>query len=576
MKKLILSLLLLSRAWAATSHDFISQHGITWTFDQAYSAGQFANGDWWVLGPITVTDITPRSVVTNAVVSGATLHGSMVNPSVGTSQGWDSRIQQNGYSSNLNVGLNLPLTVANGSSLMSARSYLTYGTGQHESRLQSIAVLTVLSSEPAAGAFRPHYVGSDKAIYWTTNDLDFSKLKSLSGVTGNASIATQVTRFERPWIEKNTSWTGRYIHPNDNQPDYGKDISRHLGEALLTLNMDYPNAEKELLLIQIVQYGLDVYGAAKNGGIWEDLGGHNHGRKMPMLFAGWMLGDTNILWWANRTNKHIFQCDRQFFYVSQADANREHAPHGSTEGTNVTLRAHMPASDTDGRQRDPYPDASVGLPEWGEQHTKQAIRDGSNYGVTYRHIVSCSLIGHVLAAQVMGLKDEWNNNSVFDYFDRYFSPGESLSGSETISDFIKDFWNTHRVAEGASLWTLGSGVYDPWSGLTGGGAPISIPSIPTNVQATASIGSIAITWTGGTNVDAYGIKRSTNNADFSVIGGSDATAFSDTSVVSGVTYYYRVNASNENGTSGDSASASATALSTSLPSYSNREGKRRR
>lgn len=41
----------------------ISQYGITWTFDQPYEAGQYATGDWWVVGdPLTVVDIDPKKV----------------------------------------------------------------------------------------------------------------------------------------------------------------------------------------------------------------------------------------------------------------------------------------------------------------------------------------------------------------------------------------------------------------------------------------------------------------------------------------------------------------------------------
>ncbi|MBX3465197.1 MAG: hypothetical protein KF830_18675, partial [Planctomycetes bacterium] len=39
----------------------VGQWGITWTFDQAYQVGQFCNGDWWVVGPVTVTSITPAT-----------------------------------------------------------------------------------------------------------------------------------------------------------------------------------------------------------------------------------------------------------------------------------------------------------------------------------------------------------------------------------------------------------------------------------------------------------------------------------------------------------------------------------
>jgi len=37
----------------------LTQHGITWKFDKQYETGTFANGDYWVVGPITVTSISP-------------------------------------------------------------------------------------------------------------------------------------------------------------------------------------------------------------------------------------------------------------------------------------------------------------------------------------------------------------------------------------------------------------------------------------------------------------------------------------------------------------------------------------
>ena len=45
-------------SWAATA-DHVTQYEITWQFNHTYTVGQFANGDWWVVGPVTITNITP-------------------------------------------------------------------------------------------------------------------------------------------------------------------------------------------------------------------------------------------------------------------------------------------------------------------------------------------------------------------------------------------------------------------------------------------------------------------------------------------------------------------------------------
>ncbi|MCK5879158.1 MAG: hypothetical protein KAH24_05240 [Holophagae bacterium] len=36
----------------------VTQYGITWTFKGAPKTGQYANGDTWVVGPVTVVSIT--------------------------------------------------------------------------------------------------------------------------------------------------------------------------------------------------------------------------------------------------------------------------------------------------------------------------------------------------------------------------------------------------------------------------------------------------------------------------------------------------------------------------------------
>ncbi|MHC4682155.1 MAG: hypothetical protein ACYTEK_26110, partial [Planctomycetota bacterium] len=66
----------------------ITQFGITWTFDKDHLVGRFANGDYWVVGPVTIIGIAPASVE----IGGRVINGSMVNPSprLRWTQGYDS------------------------------------------------------------------------------------------------------------------------------------------------------------------------------------------------------------------------------------------------------------------------------------------------------------------------------------------------------------------------------------------------------------------------------------------------------------------------------------------------------
>ena len=54
-----------SKSWNSKTEKFqfrekISQFGITWTFDGKVPVGKFVNGDYYVVGDVTVVSITPK------------------------------------------------------------------------------------------------------------------------------------------------------------------------------------------------------------------------------------------------------------------------------------------------------------------------------------------------------------------------------------------------------------------------------------------------------------------------------------------------------------------------------------
>jgi|GEM_PF-1124916 hypothetical protein len=407
----------------------ITQFGITWTFDRDYPSGQFANGDYWVVGPVKITSISPRSTTSG----GVTMHGSMINPAVNSAQGYDSRIKNNTFNDALNVARSFPLVVQPGSSLVSSKSYTTWATGDNP-QLDTIAILTVLDRAAPAGSFRPAPVGSDKSLRWNKSQLDYSKLRSLPVVANTPSLASVEALFERPWSEQTTTWVGRYMHAGGNQPTYGREIAHALAKGLLSLQLNYTNAQKEKLLVRMVQYGIDVYGSARLGAIWPAGGGHNQGRKMPMLLAGAVLKDNDILAHADARKHFRFQEDRQTWYVTQADVGR-------------TLYT------ADGRPRDRYIQSDVGLAEWGEQHAEDPRRDGRNWNAYYRTVAGASIVGHVLTARLMGLQNAWNWPATFDYYDRYWAMenGGASNGANSIQLQVASMWRAYRNATPADI-----------------------------------------------------------------------------------------------------------------------------
>jgi hypothetical protein len=410
-----------TEAYAAQATS-VSQWGITWTFDRSHEVGQYANGDYWVVGPVNITAISPASTV----AGGRVINGTEVNPQGGNSQGYDSHQSDMQFSSSRNVapgatGRSLQVTTG---SVVSSVS-LDNPDDQGRPLLRSLAILTVVSAPPPAGSFRPSPYGTDKTSRWRESDLDYSVLRTLPAVADTPSLSSVTDSVRRFWNEQNTHWSARAVHASQNQPEYGRDMANTLALALLSLHLDYSREQKRDLFVYIVQLGLDVYGSAQIGGVWLDLGGHNHGRKMPMLLAGLALNDPNILRVADAARSMIFQEDRQTFFVSQADVDRE-------------------LYQADGDDRKPYTSDMIGMPEWGEQHTRQPNRDSSGWGADYRWVGS-GFMGHALMAHLTpGAVDAWNWPAFFEYTDRYESISGTTTGTNGVKPFVRSMWTAYR------------------------------------------------------------------------------------------------------------------------------------
>ena len=414
----------------------ISQFGITWTFAQPVQFGQFANGDYWVVGPVTIVEINPPSTDSN----GRVINGSMVNPSPqnGTRQGYDSSTYGNNtsFDAALNVarpdGLDLsvtnPLVLSTASSLVSSISVAEAG---HRPQLQTAAILTVLDTAPPAGSFRPPYSGSDKSIQFNTSQINRTLLRNYPAVADTPEWSTVERDFERPWIDHVPNWLGREIHPIDNMPDYGREISSKIGRAALMLHLDVPLAQKETLLIRYLQMGIDMYGVALDGGEdnWQPNGGHASGRKWPILFAGLMLNDSDMqnIGPGEGSGQAYFGEDAQTFYVTQEDIDRTHDP------------------DLRGCTYEKYTQEDLGLAEWGIRHATQPIRDNAAWCANYRTCCTANAwAGFVLAAHMMDAKSLWDHDPLFDYQDRYMGIQEPGDWTRCHDGFTETMWDTYR------------------------------------------------------------------------------------------------------------------------------------
>jgi len=170
-----------------------------------------------------------------------------------------------------------------------------------------------MAAPQPADAFRPAYCDTTNQVYLARN-LKRGLLKNLprpeACCRGEGASLKQhapndppraenlpktskwVRAFQRPWV--NTGFFG-FEQPMENMPHYEQCIGQAMSMAGLTLMLDFPVAEKEPLLVGVVQTGIDYWGAVGNGHPgWEGWGGHGSGRKFPLVFAGLMLGDDKM------------------------------------------------------------------------------------------------------------------------------------------------------------------------------------------------------------------------------------------------------------------------------------------
>ena len=405
------SLVLGGIASAATS---VTHYGITWKFDGDHPTGTFVNGEPWVVGPISVVEITPNP----AQSTSGTNNGSMVNPLPERNFGFDSNpvvTRQIRYDPTLNVALALPVALRAGDVLVSCQSHNVY-----PDYLQTLCALTVLPEPPPAGSFRPGIYGADRTVRWNVGKLDFSVLRRLRLVRGTPDLQTMENMLPAlPWFEWSRGWSGKHLQPTDNtatgNKQYGREIANKFGDVGLWLNLNFPDEQKRRVAIQAVQCGLDIYSYVKAGGSFYPDGGHKCGRKFPVLLAGLMLHDDDVL--AVAANADTFQEDAQTFFVGAADVGRSVVPPKET-----------------------YQPQDVGLAEWGVRHRFEPQHDDRRPTSTYRAVVGPAMMGEWLAASLMGAQKSWNHAAAFAYMDR----NHALYGEGT--PFAKAMWLAHRAA----------------------------------------------------------------------------------------------------------------------------------
>jgi len=396
----------------------VSQHGITWTFEKPVRVGRFVNGDYYVVGPVTIAAIDPAPTKQR--------NGSVLNyKPTGKNTGFDSRYPHR-YDPNMRS--NPPFSMKPGDTLLSSISCQKKGEcptafwyfspkardARARSLVRSVSVLTCMAEPQPADAFRPAFSDRKNTIYLARNlrrNL-LAKLKPVEGVPNPGEFAKH---FQRCWVDVMRM---NHCAPAEYAPQYGRETARAVGMASLILMCDFPETEKETLLINFVQHGIDLYGALESGFPgWRTLGGHGQGRKLPLVFAGIMLGDEAMARPDKTFPNVIFQQDDQTVYGK-----------GWT-GATALFAGHIGKSGWDkwpDKDRRAFFGEVMHPSKWPDNGEGKKFSNPGRTAESYRRCcTSHAWIAQALSMRIMHAEKIWNHDAFFDYCDRWMTEDDT-------------------------------------------------------------------------------------------------------------------------------------------------------
>jgi hypothetical protein len=423
----------------------VCQYGITWTFEAPAPVGHFVNGDFYVVGPVTIAGIDPRALIGSEVPPAEVVeaeknrtrngkyvrNGSMLNPPARDEVAFDTGIIN--YC-NPNLVALPPVKMKPSDCLVSTISlkvgekadfpYHSEGCREQgdNSPLKTLAVLTCVAEPLPPDAFRPSYGDRRQKIYYAHNLLR-NLLRRLPLPPDAPNLLTWIRVFQRPWF--NTCFFG-FDQPMENMPHYGQWVGQAQSVGGLMLMLDYNPENKERLLINMVQVGIDYWGLVQNGHQgWGGWGGHGSGRKFPMVLAGILLGDDTM---ASPT--------KTFPTVQFGEDNQTMYGNGWT-GAKALFAGHSGIQTATGK---------VPRPEWGPyEHLPPSKWSRGNFtSECYRRAnTSSSWVGEALVMRMLHAEKDWNHDAFFDYVDRWMTEDDTQPGRIIMQSWPEIGLNDH-------------------------------------------------------------------------------------------------------------------------------------
>jgi hypothetical protein len=404
---------------ALKEKDSLTQYGITWTFEKPARCGQFINGDWYVVGPVTVKAIDPKPLygseipeieltAEEAKMKPEVLirNGFMLNPPADKLVSYDSAVKNFFRPALIQK---LPVAMKPGDSLVSTISMPAGLVLQAQLRnkiqrgdedcspIRTAAVLTCVEGPLPLDAFRPGFCDRKQTIYLSRN-LKRELLPAVAVTKSIPKIDLYVRFTQRPWV--GTCFFG-FEEPVENMPQYGQEVGRVAGVAALLLCTDLKPEQKEPLLVNYVQVGIDLGGIIRAGHPgWSGWGGHGSGRKLPIVFAGLLLGDQELANISRSFPKASFGEDEQTAYgEGWTGAKVVFAGHSGIDAATGVGR-------NQGRGNPWGPYEHLPPAQWGGgQKTSEAYRRANTSGCW---------VAEALALRLLHAEKAWGHDAFFE------------------------------------------------------------------------------------------------------------------------------------------------------------------
>lgn len=479
-------------AWADTSLTAPLGNSITWT--PSRTVGQYANGDYYIVGSISITDKSPKDVDGVA----PHLHGCEVNPEPpdstsvsnalmqGMTHGLDSRIRFNMYSAALNLCAALPTATINaGSSIILGKS-LTNCTQRNKADsqcIEAIDVVTVVSEAPPANSFRPPFAGTDKSFAATTASIRYNVLhdwKSRGALPKLAALESECIFLGPVYILSSGTQSWEKLAPTSrcNTPrgqGYGRATNWGILDVMAALNSNANDAAKQTMAVRIIQAAIDIYGQYNAGRWFAGAGGFCWAAKEVLVFGASLLNNEPMMLAAHPDNSGHRWCSTTIFkHVESSDVSLTRAPYCGANTPKVTTKCVAFTTEMIGRAQQ-----CANFGNWIHNPDRCSAIVNPEY-----YWIASSYVGIAMILSKMSLEEEVGWPAFFEYLlsrnawpdERYYSFAKrsnvggqipcihkSNSDQLNIDDTVCELMDKHRdgAATDGSISKDGGGASSP-------------------------------------------------------------------------------------------------------------------